>query len=141
MAALRRILAVDDEAMVRFILHDSLQSLGPSYEIVTAENGREALHAFEQEPFDLVITDISMPEMNGVQLTEAIRAMGSDAAVIWITAYGCHNVLSDAVRLGVCTCRDKPLEVKEILRMARQALADDGSAQPQGGPPGYSPNP
>jgi DNA-binding NtrC family response regulator len=136
-----RILAVDDEAMVRFILHDTLQTLGPGYQVVTAQDGREALEDFEKEPFDLVITDVSMPEMNGIQLTEAIRAMGSGAAIIWITAYGCHNVLADAARLGVFTCRDKPLEVDEILRMAREALSGDDCAPSVGFSAAYSASP
>jgi CheY-like chemotaxis protein len=122
MIAHKRILVVDDEAMVLFIFNDTLQALGKTNEIVTAQSGLEALNEFKEKPFDLVITDLSMPGMDGVQLTEAIRTLNPETAVIWITAYGCHNVVSDAERLGVITCRDKPLEVPEILQMAREAL-------------------
>jgi DNA-binding NtrC family response regulator len=123
MIAHKRILIVDDEAMVLFIFNDTLQSLGNTNEIITAQSGLEALNEFRKESFDLVITDLSMPGIDGVQLTEEIKALNPDTAVIWITAYGCHNVVTEAERLGVVYCRDKPLEVQEILHMARNALA------------------
>jgi CheY-like chemotaxis protein len=124
MTAHKRILVVDDEAIVLLIFHDTLEALGDSYEIVTAQSGLEALDEARKKPFDLVITDMSMPGMDGVQLTEAIKTLHSDTAVIWITAYGCYHVSSEAERLGVITCRDKPLEVHEILQMTKDALAD-----------------
>jgi CheY-like chemotaxis protein len=122
MTAHKRILIVDDEAMVLFIFSDTLQALGNGYEIVTAQSGVEALDQFRKAPFDLVITDLSMPGMDGVQLTEAIKTLNSHTVVIWITAYGCHNVSSDAERLKIQCCRDKPLEVSEILQMTKEAL-------------------
>jgi DNA-binding NtrC family response regulator len=128
MIAHKRILVVDDEAMVLFIFNATLQELGNGNEIVTAQNGHEALEAFRKQPFDLVITDLSMPGMDGIQLTEAIKAAQPDTAVVWITAYGCHNVTSDASRLGVVGCRDKPLEVQEILQMAKEALDNNHHA-------------
>jgi two-component system response regulator PilR (NtrC family) len=124
MTVRRRILVVDDEAMVLFIFSDTLQALGDGYEIVTAQGGLEALDLVKKKPFDLVITDLSMPGIDGVQLTEAIKALSPDTAVIWITAYGCHNVSSDADRLKIFSCRDKPLEVSEILQMAQDALGN-----------------
>jgi CheY-like chemotaxis protein len=128
MIAHKRILVVDDEAMVLFIFREALQSLGNANQIVTVQSGLEALNEFTQEPFDLVITDLSMPGMDGVQLTEAIRSVNPHAAMIWITAYGCQNVVTEAQRLGVMYCRDKPLEVQEILQMAEDAL--NGSPGP-----------
>ena len=122
MIAHKRVLVVDDEAMVLFIFNDTLQGLGDTYEIVTAQNGRDALDECAKRSFDLVITDLSMPGMDGIELTEAIKATNPKTAVVWITAYGCHNVASEARRLGVASCRDKPLEVQEILEMTRQAL-------------------
>jgi DNA-binding NtrC family response regulator len=122
MTVRKRILVVDDEAMVLFIFGDTLQALGEGYEIVTAQSGQEALDLAQKTPFDLVITDLSMPGIGGVQLTEAIKAKSPNTVVIWITAYGCHNVSAEADRLHVFRCRDKPLEVSEILQMAREAL-------------------
>jgi CheY-like chemotaxis protein len=122
MAATGRVLVVDDDPMVLFVFRDILSGLGDGYEIVAIQSGLEALDGVREEPFDLVITDLTMPDLGGVELTEAIRQTSPDTAVVWITAYGCHNVSTDAARLKIHRCYDKPLEVDEILQIAREAL-------------------
>lgn len=122
MAVRRRILIVDDDPMVLFVYHDTLKDLGDEYEIVTTPNGLKALNDIKDKPFDLVITDLNMPDLGGVELTEAIRQTSPNTAVVWITAYGCHGRSSDAERLGIYRCYDKPLEVDEILQAAREAM-------------------
>jgi two-component system response regulator PilR (NtrC family) len=122
MTAQRRILIVDDDPMVLFVFRDTLKELGDAYEIVTTPSGHEALSEIKNKSFDLVITDLNMPHLNGVQLTEAIRQTSPDTAVVWITAYGCHSRFADAERLAVYRCCDKPLEVEDILQVAREAL-------------------
>ena len=117
-----RILVVDDDPMVLFVFHDTLRELGDEYEIVTTQSGLKGLEAVNKEPFDLVITDLNMPDLDGVKLTEAIRQASPDTAVVWITAYGCHSVSTDAIHLEIHRCYDKPLEVDEILQIAREAL-------------------
>ena len=119
----RRILIVDDDPMVLFVFRDTLKDLGEAYEIVTTSSGHEALNKIKDKPFDLVITDLNMPHLGGVQLTEAIRKTSPSTAVVWITAYGCHSRFVDAERLGVYRCCDKPLEVEDILQVAREALS------------------
>ncbi len=121
-----RILVVDDDPMVLFVFSDTLRDLGDAYEIVTAQSGLKALDEVKEEPFDLVITDLSMPDLGGIELTEAIRQESPETAVVWITAYGCHSMSSDATRLDIHRCYDKPLEVDEILQVARDAL-DSGA--------------
>jgi DNA-binding NtrC family response regulator len=117
-----RILIVDDDPMVLFVFRDTLKDLGDAYEIVTTQGGLKALSQIEEQPFDLVITDLNMPDLNGVELTKAIRQTSPNTAVVWITAYGCHGRSADAARLEVYRCYDKPLEVDEILQIARGAL-------------------
>ena len=125
----KRILVVDDEPAVLFVLHDTLLGLGSDYEIVAADSGTDALDRAKRRPFDLVITDLSMPDLGGIELTEAIKAQRPDTPVIWITAYGSYNVYADAERLKVFSCKDKPLEISEILELARAALGvDNGGA-------------
>jgi DNA-binding NtrC family response regulator len=119
-----RILVVDDDPMVLFVFGDTLRELGDAYEIVTTQSGLKALSEVKKEPFDLVITDLNMPDLNGVELTEAIIQTSPDTAVVWITAYGCHSLSTDAARLKIHRCYDKPLEVDEILQVARDALAN-----------------
>ena len=118
----QRILVIDDEENVLLVLHDALVKLGEQYEVVTAQEGREALKKVRAQPFDLVITDLKMPGMDGVELTEAIKALHPDTVVIWITAYGCHDVSDAAARLMVHDCLEKPVEVAEICRTVREAL-------------------
>jgi DNA-binding NtrC family response regulator len=122
MAARRRILIVDDDPMVLFVFRDTLRELGDAYEIVTTQSGLEGLDKVKEARFDLVITDLNIPDLNGVALTEGIRQACPDSVVVWITAYGCHSRSADAKRLKIYRCYDKPLEVDRILEIARGAL-------------------
>jgi len=125
----KRILVVDDEARVLLILAEALKRLGNSYEIVTSASGADALDKAEQEAFDLVITDLKMSSIGGTELTKSIKELSPDTAVIWITAYGCHNVAGEFAELGVYCCLDKPLEIGVIRRAAREALRDHDQGQ------------
>ena len=120
----KRILIIDDEARVLLILHDTLKRLGNGFEIVTAQSSFEALKRIREEIFDLVITDLRMPGMDGIELTRVLKAICPTTTVIWITAYGCHNVSDDSSELGVFRCLDKPLEIKQIRQVAIEALVD-----------------
>ncbi len=126
----KRILVVDDDERVLFVLHDILAGLGSQYEVVTAQSGYEALDKAREKPFDLLIADLRMPGMDGVELTEAVRALSPSTVVIWITAYGSQETSAEARRLGVYRCLDKPLEVTEIRQIAREALEAAGRQTP-----------
>lgn len=129
----KRILVVDDELNVLFVMHDALTRLGDEYEIVTAQNGQEALDKIKTVSFDLAITDLRMPGLDGVELTEAIKALHPSTVVIWMTAYGCHNVKDEATRLAVYACLEKPVEVAEIWRVVREALESTGGEEREEG--------
>lgn len=122
----RRILIVDDEEHVRFIVADALGRLGPAVEVVEAANGEEALARIRQAPFDLVITDLRMPGMEGQELTQAVAEVCPGATVIWMTAYGDAAVRAQAARLAVYRCLDKPLNVAEIRRIVSESLEGRG---------------
>lgn len=122
MNTLRRILVVDDDAPVLFVLHDILARLGQGYETVTCSNGSDALLEFEKAPFDLVVTDLRMPGMDGIELTRMIQNRAPGTAVIWLTAYGSAEAELEAKRLRVNRSLDKPVEADEILRVVRQTL-------------------
>jgi two-component system response regulator AtoC len=128
MVAYKRILVVDPDSAVLFIFSEVLRALGKTNQIVTASDGPKALKEFRRKAFDLVVTGLKMPHMSGVQLTEAIKAVKPDTPVIWITAHGSHNFASDAERLGVISCHDKPLEISQILQLAKDALIGDKPA-------------
>jgi DNA-binding NtrC family response regulator len=118
----KRILTVDDDARVLLIMRATLENLQHGTVVATAENGKEALAKIKEEPFDLVITDVRMPGLSGVELVEAIRELGTHTAVIWITAYGCVNLEADRERLDVSFCLEKPLRIGEIRQAALEAL-------------------
>lgn len=118
----RWILLVDDDERVLAVLRDVLIGLGRGYEIVTAGGGREALARIGEMRFDLVITDLVMPDADGIALTQYVRETASDTAVIWMTAHGCHRVAAEAARLAIYCCMEKPVEVGRIRQTVREAL-------------------
>lgn len=119
----KRILIADDDPGVLLILRATLERMKNGYRIVAAQDGTQALREIRAQPFDLVITDVRMPGIDGIELAEAIRAMDSRTALIWITAYGCHRLQSECRRLDVSCCLDKPLRIGQIRAAALEALA------------------
>ena len=130
MTARKHILIVDDDERVRFVLSRTLMGVSNGYDIATARNGREALVKAGMMPLDLVITDLRMPDVDGVELTEAIKSSNAEATVIWITAYGCHEFADEATRLSVYDCLEKPLKVGRIRHIVQEALENTGETEP-----------
>lgn len=119
---MKRILVVDDDAIVLLVLRDALRRVDPECDIVTAKDGREALDLLRADTFDLLVTDLGLPGITGITLTEEARELHADLPVVWITAYGCHNVCNESDQLGVCCCLDKPVEIERIREAVRTAL-------------------
>jgi CheY-like chemotaxis protein len=99
--------------------------LGEGYEVVAVTEAVRALDEIEENPVDLVITDLFMGAMSGIELTKQLRAIMPDVPVIWITAHGCHRFKTDAEGLNVFRCLDKPLEISQIRQVAREAMGMD----------------
>ncbi len=119
----KRILVVDDDENVLFVLQHALARLGPEYDIILTGDGDAALRLAAEQPIDLFITDIRLPRMDGVALTRALRQGGRHEPVIWMTAYGGPDIAENASRLGVYRCLDKPIEVAAIRRISLEALS------------------
>jgi CheY-like chemotaxis protein len=119
----KRILVVDDDQPVLLVLHDILAELSGSPEIVACSSGAEAVGKARAEHFDLILTDLKMPEVDGIALTRAVRDTSEGTIVIWLTAYGSEEVREKGRRLKVYRVLDKPLEVSEIQTVVREALA------------------
>jgi len=134
MTELKRVLIVDDEESVLFVLNGALAKISDRYEIESyrASSGEEAMAKARVVPFDLLITDIKLPGIDGLELTEQIHILRPDIGVVWITAYGCQKLREHAQRLGVARCLDKPLEIAEIRQAAREALKDIAQRMPEG---------
>lgn len=132
MAATKRVLVVDDEDKILFVVRHALARLDANCQVQTARNGRQALELARDTPFDLVVTDLRMPEMDGIELTRALRDLDGNPVVIWMTAHDCRTKAADAVRLRVHCCLDKPIEIGEIRRIVSEALWErEGNTVPQ----------
>jgi DNA-binding NtrC family response regulator len=122
------ILIVDDEERILFVLEQALAKLNNDCEVETASTGKDALQMARERRYDLVISDLIMPDMDGVEFTEKVMDLRPDTAVVWMTAYGCHSFQGEADRLGVYSCVEKPLEIRGFRDLARRAMAlDNGS--------------
>jgi len=112
-----RVLVVDDDEPLRRVIADVLSSQG--HQCMTASNGVEALDHFRKNIFDAVITDIEMPEMDGIALTKELLSLCPDLPVMIMTGYG-KEYLDAAIRAGVWDFIRKPFSVDEfILRFSR----------------------
>ncbi len=107
------ILIVDDEADMLSTLKDLLHSDGHQVDIAT--QGSEALEKIKQTPYEMVITDLSMPGMNGVQLVTEAKSIHPETEVMIITGYGTINSAVEAMRQGALNYLIKPVEPQEIL--------------------------
>ena len=119
-----RILVVDDEPAVRFSLVELLS--GEDHQLREAENGPIALAALAGEPADLVLTDLRMPGMNGLDFIEAARAAHPETLFVLITAQGDERTAVRALKLGAWDYVPKPFdndEIRALVRRAREILA------------------
>lgn len=115
-----RILVVDDERSMRELLSIVLAREG--YQVVAAESGRQALRVLERQPIDLLISDIKMPDMSGVDLLRAAREADHDVAGIMITAFASTDTAVEALRLGASDYLTKPFDVDELKIVVRNAI-------------------
>ena len=115
------ILLVEDEANSRKGLTQFLQGL--DYDVMTASNGKEALELFKKESPDLVISDIRMPEMDGITLLESIKAEAPSAKVILLTAYGSVEDAVKAMKKGAFYYLTKPVNLEELEFLVKKAFS------------------
>lgn len=121
----QRILIVDDEESILFVLKNSLRKLGEQYQIATATSGFHALEQLRQATFDLVVTDYRMNGINGLQLLASIRDIQPQTRVILITAYGNESLRSEAERLHAYRYLTKPLDIGVFRQIVQEALRGD----------------
>ena len=107
------ILVVDDEEDVRLLLEREIRDLG--HEVVSVPDANAAILQMVERPFDIVITDIRMPGMTGIELTEWIKGENPETDVIVITAYASVDTAAGALRLGAFDYLTKPFGEIELL--------------------------
>jgi two-component system, NtrC family, response regulator PilR len=117
-----RLLIVDDKAQMREVLQKFLVAEG--YAVETAESAEEALDKFTKGSFDLVLSDIRMPLMDGNELLEAILKIKRDAVVILMTAFGSIEAAVEAIKQGATDYISKPFQMEEVLLRISRALKE-----------------
>ena len=115
----KRFLVVDDDSMN---LMRTKMILGQEYQVVLAESGLEALNKLqeEEEQIDMVLLDIDMPEMNGIETFERMKDFAADIPVIFLTASGAEDDVVSAIRLGAVNYLKKPFRPQELMRRVAQ---------------------
>ncbi len=118
----KRILIVDDEPNLAFLLAENLIDLGPDYEIEVCNSSADALALNKEKPFDLVITDLMMPEINGLTLSKYLIQQWSEIKLILITAYANEEIAIRAKNLGISSHITKPFDMEDMLIAVQTAL-------------------
>ncbi|MGA2332944.1 MAG: response regulator [Syntrophales bacterium] len=117
----KRVLVVDDDEVIRELLTDYLNMFG--YEVVCAVNGQEAVRKYTKGHFDIVLSDLVMSPMDGLELLGEIRKMDPEAIFIMITGYPSINSAMEAMKRGAKDYVTKPFNIDEIgLKMERVLL-------------------
>jgi DNA-binding NtrC family response regulator len=132
-----RLLVVDDDAESCAVVAEALRAEG--YEVDTALDGGSALDRAREGALDLVISDIRMPDLDGLTLLRRLREAGADTGVILMTAFGTVEAAMQAIKEGAYDYVSKPLRLDEVLLTIRRALehrrlAGMGAAAPETGP-------
>ncbi len=113
------VVVIDDEAGVRRTVSMILEDEG--YEVATASNGREGLDQALSQPADIVLCDVKMPEMDGLEFIDAYREQGGDGLVVTMTAYGSVDLALEAMKRGAYDYIAKPFSADSILLTLRKA--------------------
>ncbi len=119
------ILVVEDNAQVAKLFRDILTRAG--HHAIVAANGNEAILAIGQQAFDLIITDIFMPEKDGLELIREVMAQNPGLKVIAISGGGKTKAplyLEMAKKLGACRTLNKPFELKELLKAVEETISN-----------------
>jgi two-component system, chemotaxis family, chemotaxis protein CheY len=115
-----KILIVDDAEFLRVRISKML--VGDGYEVFEAENGLKAIEVYQSKQPDLVLMDITMPEMDGLTALKRIRALDMKAKVIMLTALGQESVVLEAIKMGARDFVVKPFERDRVINAIHKLL-------------------
>ncbi|RZB34901.1 MAG: hypothetical protein SRB1_00669 [Desulfobacteraceae bacterium Eth-SRB1] len=118
----KTILIVDDEPSMRIALSESLKSCG--YKVEVSGSGADALEKFQEDKFEVVITDIRMPGMSGMDVLRGIKKISSKTPVIVITAYGTVNTAVEAMKEGAADFIMKPFSIDHLELLVKKVVAE-----------------
>ncbi|MBI5566194.1 MAG: response regulator [Chloroflexi bacterium] len=118
----KNILIVDDEPAVGFSLKASLESLGPEYAVSHVLSAEAALSVLADDPIDLMVTDLRMPGMTGLELLTQVRHVQPQLPTILITAYGSADVMAAGQQLQIARYFAKPFKTEEFMQAVQEVL-------------------
>ena len=114
-----KVLIADDSGFMRTIIKDMVVTIDQSVEIFEASNGKEALDIYSEHHPDLVLLDIIMPEVDGI---EVLKTIGEQAKVVVISSLGQEKVIEEAKRLGAKDFIEKPFDTHQVKEKLQQLL-------------------
>ena len=117
----KKIMIVDDAAFMRMMIKNSLISNGYT-ELLEAEDGKVAVDTYADQKPDLVIMDITMPNMDGIEALQAIKAQDPGAKVVMCSAMGQETMVVDAIRYGAMDFIVKPFKPERIIQTVQKIL-------------------
>ena len=116
----KRILIVEDDAEMRSLLKDFFEEDG--FEIDSVSNGSEAFRKIAREPFDLIITDIRMPGLTGLDILPGIKKLQPEVSIIVITAFGSEEVRRKALERGATAYLEKPILFNKLRTLVHEMV-------------------
>jgi two-component system, response regulator, stage 0 sporulation protein F len=116
-----RVLIVDDQYGIRILLNEVLQKEG--YDTYQAANGLQALEIVQENVPDLILLDMKIPGMDGIEILKRVKALYPDMKVIIMTAYGELDMIQEAMDLGAITHFAKPFDIVDIREAVKKYLA------------------
>lgn len=117
-----KILVIEDEAAIRRVLVKILSEENEKYQLEEAEDGLEGIEKIKKEDFDLVLCDIKMPKMDGVEVLEAIKKIKPEIPIVMISGHGDLDTAVNTMRLGAFDYISKPPDLNRLLNTVRHAL-------------------
>ena len=118
---MKKILLVDDEAEIIDTLRDFLEDQG--YECLSARDGFEALSVLRETVVDVIVSDLRMPTVSGLELVRSMRDLGIKTPVIWLTGYANSDDFKAGWSNGLTECLEKPVNLEELKQSILTALA------------------
>ncbi|NJL26416.1 MAG: sigma-54-dependent Fis family transcriptional regulator [Thermoanaerobaculia bacterium] len=123
----RRLLVVEDRDSLRRMMQRALGEEG--YDVVTAATGEEGVEALEQGRFDLVLTDLRLPGISGLDVLERCRARWAQVPVVVLTAFGNVSTAVEAMKLGAADFLEKPVEIDDLSRLVGRLLGAESESE------------
>jgi DNA-binding NtrC family response regulator len=117
-----KILIIEDEAAIRRVLMKILSEENDTYEVIEAADGLEGIELIKKEDFDLVLCDIKMPKMDGVEVLEAVKKVKPEIPMVMISGHGDLDTAVNTMRLGAFDYISKPPDLNRLLHTVRLAL-------------------